>query len=604
MERTDFFISYSAKDEPWAEWIATQLEQAGYSSVVQAWDIRPGANFVLEMERAMKASGKTLLLLSPVSLSSDFTSAEWAAAYRADSRDSSRHVIPIIVEPVKPSGLFASLVTVNLVGLSEEAASQRLLEAVSPGRRKPVSAPPFPGTAQNALSNGPPYPGSTASEERPDEPDVPIRQTHIRFFTPVSIAGMLLAVGVGVFSLLIGVPLPTVPNLAWGLAGVFCLITLVLLLYARATEKNSLDGFKIKLICLQRGWTGEELAKKVVVNERTLRRWKNGETRPSARYREVLDELLDEFSFVASLEPEKSTRAQGAVLRVTQDFRQEIFRVTIPFSDPGEFYGRERNFRELYAIVARSGSVSLVGSPGSGKTWLLQYFGLIAESRLSARIGYVDVARPTCQSIDGFVGEALRSLEYTSLPKNQSLGLEALEEGILTLRKKEAGQGPIVLCLDNFDALVQSKEINNRFFDGLRSLTHRDLSLVVSSTQPLIHLIAKNTSGKFFNMFNQITLDPFRRDEASGFLAEKGKRAGFSRYEQARLLDASRDRQGWVPLRLQIGGKLLLIDKKANVTKDLLQDTGYWRLFQERLERQYQKQIYSARVRTTGETRT
>jgi len=33
----DFFVSYTANDEPWAEWIAWQLEQAGYSTVLQAW---------------------------------------------------------------------------------------------------------------------------------------------------------------------------------------------------------------------------------------------------------------------------------------------------------------------------------------------------------------------------------------------------------------------------------------------------------------------------------------------------------------------------------------------------------------------------------------
>ena len=32
----DFFIN-----RLWAEWIAVQLEQAGYSTVLQAWDFRP-----------------------------------------------------------------------------------------------------------------------------------------------------------------------------------------------------------------------------------------------------------------------------------------------------------------------------------------------------------------------------------------------------------------------------------------------------------------------------------------------------------------------------------------------------------------------------------
>ena len=39
-----FFISYTAVDRAWAEWIAWQLEAAGHRVVVQAWDFRPGEN--------------------------------------------------------------------------------------------------------------------------------------------------------------------------------------------------------------------------------------------------------------------------------------------------------------------------------------------------------------------------------------------------------------------------------------------------------------------------------------------------------------------------------------------------------------------------------
>jgi phage replication-related protein YjqB (UPF0714/DUF867 family) len=39
----DFFISYTGVNRPWAEWIAVQLEAAGYTTVLQAWDVnRPG----------------------------------------------------------------------------------------------------------------------------------------------------------------------------------------------------------------------------------------------------------------------------------------------------------------------------------------------------------------------------------------------------------------------------------------------------------------------------------------------------------------------------------------------------------------------------------
>ena len=54
-----FFISYNKADITWAEWIAWELEEAGYLTIVQAWDFRPGFNFVLRMQQASKERGST-----------------------------------------------------------------------------------------------------------------------------------------------------------------------------------------------------------------------------------------------------------------------------------------------------------------------------------------------------------------------------------------------------------------------------------------------------------------------------------------------------------------------------------------------------------------
>ena len=38
-----FFISYTGADRVWAEWIAWQVEEAGYQVKIQAWDFSPGS---------------------------------------------------------------------------------------------------------------------------------------------------------------------------------------------------------------------------------------------------------------------------------------------------------------------------------------------------------------------------------------------------------------------------------------------------------------------------------------------------------------------------------------------------------------------------------
>jgi TIR domain len=59
-----FFISYNKADKSWAEWIAWTLEEAGYNTIIQAWDFMPGANFPLEMQEAIRQSEKTIAVLS------------------------------------------------------------------------------------------------------------------------------------------------------------------------------------------------------------------------------------------------------------------------------------------------------------------------------------------------------------------------------------------------------------------------------------------------------------------------------------------------------------------------------------------------------------
>ena len=58
----DFFISYTAVNEAWARWIAVELERAGYTTVVQAFDFRPSADFVHQMQQATTSARRAATL--------------------------------------------------------------------------------------------------------------------------------------------------------------------------------------------------------------------------------------------------------------------------------------------------------------------------------------------------------------------------------------------------------------------------------------------------------------------------------------------------------------------------------------------------------------
>jgi hypothetical protein len=155
---TDFFISYTQVDCSWAEWIAWRLEDAGYTTVVQAWDFRPGGNFVLDMQGAAAKSECTIAVLSPAYLQSGFTAAEWAAAFATDPTGAQRRLLPVRIQECEPQGILLPIVYIDLVGLEEEVARDRLLEGVRRQRAKPTQEPGFPGPSLHRVTAPPLFP--------------------------------------------------------------------------------------------------------------------------------------------------------------------------------------------------------------------------------------------------------------------------------------------------------------------------------------------------------------------------------------------------------------------------------------------------------------
>lgn len=163
----DFFISYNRHDQAITQWIAWILEEAGFSVVIQAWDFGAGGNFVLDMQQAASEAERTIAILSETSLNSGYVQAEWAAAFRQDPTGKVRSFIPIRVRPCKLTGLWASIVYIDLlkhpdalpsdeteVELVDEAeAKQRILDGIATGRKKPTQKPAFPQKSATAPSH-------------------------------------------------------------------------------------------------------------------------------------------------------------------------------------------------------------------------------------------------------------------------------------------------------------------------------------------------------------------------------------------------------------------------------------------------------------------
>ncbi|MEM7056884.1 MAG: TIR domain-containing protein [Pseudomonadota bacterium] len=140
-----FFISYTGSDEEWARWVDRVLRDSGHHTIVQFADFGIGSNFAAEMDKALRACNRVILLLSEASLNSVWVREEWTNALDTVQRK----VLPVKVRACKPDGLLAKRVFFDLTSVTDEAeAARQLLRQVEGlgGREQPA---PFPNQAKD-----------------------------------------------------------------------------------------------------------------------------------------------------------------------------------------------------------------------------------------------------------------------------------------------------------------------------------------------------------------------------------------------------------------------------------------------------------------------
>ena len=148
---TDFFISHAGRDTAWAEWLAWQLQEAGYTVELDVWDWAPGEDFVARMAAALESADRLLAVCTEAYFASAFGGAELRAAFAGQPAAEGR-IVPVLVEPVTLPPLYAPLIPLDLTGLDEATAAARLRSRLA-GLR-PTGPPPFPRPGSGAAADG------------------------------------------------------------------------------------------------------------------------------------------------------------------------------------------------------------------------------------------------------------------------------------------------------------------------------------------------------------------------------------------------------------------------------------------------------------------
>ncbi|MEN6481832.1 MAG: ATP-binding protein [Anaerolineaceae bacterium] len=255
------------------------------------------------------------------------------------------------------------------------------------------------------------------------------------------------------------------------------------------------------------------------------------------------------------------------------------FVVGPPIYHPRQFFGRAQALQRIFQALQGPPlqNVALVGKQRSGKTSLLQYLRKITNApshqlRLGQQMEwlpaqqnyrwvFIDFQDPRVRTLQGFINFVLRELNFLpATPVDFAGFIELISTRVAA---------PTVFLMDEIQIAMQSPELNQPFWWGLRSLgtnlTEGKLGFVIASQKPSEELVSdRGDPSPFLNIFGHvIQLGPFDPDEALEMINSSPK--PFDQNDIEWILEKS----GYWPALLQI----LCQERLLSLTENNLQDT-------------------------------
>lgn len=213
--------------------------------------------------------------------------------------------------------------------------------------------------------------------------------------------------------------------------------------------------------------------------------------------------------------------------------RRNPFVLGKPIKEPSDFYGRERELRELFESVANMQPVALVGEHRCGNTSLLyqvlhedvQAEQLDEEERERLLFAFVN-AQLAGESPESFYRRIARALRRADTEAGVDFEEEIdafwIEDYMEDLADRDKR---LVLILDEFEVLANFAASFWEWFRGL--IIEYDVSIVVATRVELGEFRDEWGSGSpFFNMFRSVYVGSFEPAELQAFLSDASEACG------------------------------------------------------------------------------
>jgi hypothetical protein len=152
----DVFISYSHRDSEWVrDWLLPRLEGAGLRVCVDFRDFEVGVPSLVNMERAAERSRKTLLVLTPNWIESEWTNFEALLVQTEDPIGLRRRILPLMRERCQPPKRIAMLTYADFTAPGRwKSELERLIGSFAEGAKPPQASRALPQATPRADEAG------------------------------------------------------------------------------------------------------------------------------------------------------------------------------------------------------------------------------------------------------------------------------------------------------------------------------------------------------------------------------------------------------------------------------------------------------------------
>ncbi len=148
----DVFISYSHHDSEWVrDWLLPRLERAGLRVCIDFRDFEVGVPSLINMERAAERSRKTLLVLTPDWIASEWANFEALLVQTEDPIGLRRRILPLMRERCQPPKRIAMLTYADFTAPGRwESELERLIGSFAEGAEPPRASRTLPRATPRA----------------------------------------------------------------------------------------------------------------------------------------------------------------------------------------------------------------------------------------------------------------------------------------------------------------------------------------------------------------------------------------------------------------------------------------------------------------------